>query len=186
MATLTNETINLIAQRYSCRAFLADPLTQDELQALAMAAVQAPSAMNKQPWRIIMVTNPDLLQEMETEGMRILAQAPDKSAYDLIQSRGGKLFYSAPCMAMLPILPGGELDCGIVCENIVLAAKSLGIDSVICGMARIPLSGEKGAALKEKMGFPEGFDFGMAVLLGHAAKEPVPPHTPDLSKIRYV
>ena len=77
------------------------------------------------------------------------------------------------------------LDCGIVSQNIALAAQALGLGNVICGMANIPLSGEKGAGYKEKIGFPEGWEFGMAVLVGYAAA-PGKPHEPDMGKIRYM
>ena len=75
------------------------------------------------------------------------------------------------------------LDCGIVSENIALAASSLGIDNLICGLARFSFTGEKGAAFKRRLRFPDGYEFGMAVLLGTAASPGGKPHEPDLSKI---
>lgn len=40
---------------------------------------------------------------MDEEGVKSLASFPDKSAYDRIMSRGGKLYYNAPCMIVIPI-----------------------------------------------------------------------------------
>ena len=81
--------------------------------------------------------------------------------------------------------PGTDMDCGIVSENIALAAASLGLGNVICGMAAVPLSGQKGEGYKQRIGFADGWEFGMAVLVGYA-KGAGAPHAPDMSKIRYI
>ena len=117
--------------------------------------------------------------------MRILAEAEDKATYQRFMDRGGKLFYNAPCMFLILKKPGSDLDAGIVTQNIALAATSLGLDNVICGMARIPFDGLNGKQFKEKAGFSEGWEFGMAVLVGYgkAAKDP---HVADRSKIQFI
>ena len=185
------DTIQAIRTRYSCRAF-ADKMPSDEaMQAIAEAAVAAPSGMNRQRWRVVVVKNKALMADLETEGMKNLAAFPDKSAYERIMSRGGQLYYNAPCMMVVLIAKaapaGAELfDCGIVSENIALAATSLGIDNLICGLAAFSFSGEKGTEFKARLGFPEGYDIGIAVLLGYAETAGGQPHEPDLSKISWV
>lgn len=47
-----------IDTRHSVRAFLPEPLTQDEITALLEAARRAPSSLNSQPWRFKVVTDP--------------------------------------------------------------------------------------------------------------------------------
>lgn len=180
-----NETLRTIANRYSCRDYEDRLPEKEKLEALAMAAVQSPSAMNRQPWQIVVITNKSLIDEMDAEGMRILSEWEDKSIYERFMGRGGKLFYNAPCMFLILKQPNTDIDTGIVSENISLAATSLGLGSVICGMANIPLTGSKGEMFKQRIGFPEGWEFGMAVLVGYA-KTSGKPHEPDTSKIRYV
>ena len=183
-----NETLNTIANRYSCRSYDGRLPEENQLEAIAKAAVQSPSAMNRQPWRIIVLTDKNLLDQMDAEGMKILSEAEDKSAYERFMQRGGKLFYNAPCMFIIFKKPGTDLDIGIVSENISLAASSLGLGNVICGMAAIPFNGENGELFKQKAGFPdisEGWDFGMAVLVGYAVT-PGTPHEPDMAKIRFI
>jgi len=182
-----NETLKTIAGRYSCRDFTGAPLAGDQIHAIANAAAAAPSAMNRQPWHVIVVTDKALIDELDDEGMRILAAAEDKSGYERILSRGGKVFYNAPCMVMVAS-DGSDyaaMDCGILSQNVALAAHSLGLGSVICGMAGIPLSGPRGDALKKRMKFPSGYGFGIAVLVG-AAKSGKAPHELDMAKITYV
>lgn len=182
-----NEVLETIARRYSCRAFTDVLPEDDKLRTIATAAVQSPSGMNRQAWRVIVVKDRALMDEMEAEGMAILAAMVDKSAYERIMSRGGTLFYHAPCMLMVPIdtSKGAVLDCGILCQTAALAATSLGIDNLICGFAGLAFSGSKAQYFKEKLGFPEGYEFGTSVLLGYAVK-PGLPHEPDSDKISFV
>ncbi|MCL2518929.1 MAG: nitroreductase family protein [Oscillospiraceae bacterium] len=182
-----NETLNTIAQRYSCRGYESKLPEKSKLDAIALAALQSPSAMNQQPWQIIVVTDKPLLDEMDAEGMRILSEADDKTTYERHMQRGGKMYYNAPCMFVILKKPGTDMvDIGIVSENIALAASSLGLGNVICGMAVIALNGPKGELYKQKMEFPaEGWEFGMAVLVGYANKTK-DPHDPDPAKIKFI
>jgi len=180
-----NEALNVIANRYSCRAYDGILPDKEKLEAIALAAVQSPSGMNRQPWKIVVVTDKAFIDDMDAEGMHILAGHEDKAIYERMMARGGKLFYDAPCMFFILKQPGMDLDCGIVSENIALAAAALGLGNCICGMARISLSGEKGDVFKQKIGIADGWEFGMSVLVGYA-KEVGTPHTPDMSKICFV
>lgn len=182
-----NETLKTIFDRYSCRDFADTPLTENQIKSIADAALASPSAMNRQPWHVIVITDKEFINELDSEGMDVLAAAEDKSSYERIKSRGGKIFYNAPCMIMIASDNSGYslMDCGILSQNVSLAAHSLGLGSVICGMAGIPLSGNNGEKLKKRMKFPEGYSFGVAVLVGTAnsGKEP---HELDNSKLTYI
>jgi len=182
-----NETLQTIAERYSCRDFADAPLTGAQLEALVQAALAAPSGMNRQPWHVIVVTNKALIDEMDAEGMRILAAAEDKGFYERMMSRGGKLFYNAPCMIMVAAEgpDAAPMDCGILSQNVALAAHALGLGSVICGMARIPLSGPRGEEFTKRMRFPAGYGFGIAILVGTAITGKAP-HAPDANKVTYI
>lgn len=184
-------TIEAIRTRYSCRAFSGKMPSDEHLGIVAKAAVASPSGVNRQLWRVIVVKNKELLADLEAEGMKNLANAPDKATYDRIMSRGGKLYYNAPCMMVVPIAKaqpaGAELfDCGIVAENIALAATALGMDTLICGLSAFSFSGEKGVAFAQRLGFPEGYGIGIAVLLGYAENPGGKPHEPDMDKITWI
>jgi nitroreductase len=185
------DTIEAIRTRYSCRAFTDKMPSDEDLAVIAKAAAASPSGMNRQLWRIVVVKNRELLAELEAEGMKNMSELPDKGMYERIMSRGGKLYYNAPCMIVVPIAKtnpsGAELfDCGIVSQNIALSATALGVDSLICGLAAFSFAGEKGARFKVRLGFPEGYEIGIAVLLGYAANEGGKPHEPDMGKISWV
>lgn len=185
------DTISAIHSRYSCRAFSAEMPSDEQLSAIAGAAVASPSGMNRQLWRVIVVKNRDLIADLEAEGMKNLAAAADKTTFERIMSRGGRLFYGAPCMIVVPVkqaVPAGAelFDCGIVAQNIALSAAALGVDSLICGLAAFCFAGDKRDEFKRRLGFPEGFEIGIAVLLGQAAAPGEKPHEPDFAKITVI
>ena len=183
-----NEVLKAIMKRNSCRDYTGKPLTAEQVDALVKAALAAPSAVNAMPWQVIMCTDKALIDEMNDAAMETMAQSEDKTVYNRIMDRGGKVFYNAP--AMMVILSEdskrwGVLDSGILVQNVALAAHSLNLGNVICGMASIPLEGPKGEDFKKRLKFKEGYTFAIAILIGEATvgKEP---HELDISKVSYV
>lgn len=185
-----NDTLKVIAERFSCRSFTARIPEEKCLSAIAQAAIQAPSGMNRQGWQVIIVKDKSVIDDMESEGMKILSGMEDKSMYERIMSRGGKLFYNAPCIIVIAIKEaypkGAELiDCGILAQNIALAATSLGVANLHCGFVGLAFAGVKAADFKSRLKFPGGYECGMGVLLGYTENS-VPPHTPNQDKITVI
>lgn len=180
-----NETLNTIKSRYSCRNYTGTAVSKEDLEAISLAAVQAPSAMNQQPWEIIVLTNKTLIDEMDSAIMDMLATQEDNALYTRMKNRGGKIFYNAPCMYIIAQKAGTDIDCGIICENIALAASSLGLGNVICKLAGLMFDTAKGREYKEKL-IPVGYEFGVAVLIGHASDGQGIAHQVDMSKIKYI
>ena len=180
-----NEVLKTIAARYSCRGFTGEAVEKEKVAAITLAAVQAPSGLNRQPWKISVLQSKAMIEEMDDTLMRLLAAQDDRSTYERMMSRGGKVFYNAPCMFVVAKLPGTELDCGIVAENMALAATSLGLGNVICGMAAVLLNDKAGTEYKDLL-VPKGYEFGIALLVGYPTSANSVPHKPDLSKIVYI
>jgi len=183
-----NEVLSAIAQRFSCRGYDGRPIEREKLDALVTAALQAPSAMNLQPWEIIVITDKGLVDEMDAACMETLGAAEDKSFYNRMMERGGKVYYNAPCLFLILKQPDNrraDIDCGIVTQNICLAAHSLGLDNVIVGMGEIPFNGPHGDEFKKRVGWTDGMAFAMGVLVGYGnvTKEP---HEIDITKARFV
>lgn len=184
-----NDTLNDISRRYSCRSYTDEPISNDQLEKICTAAISSPSAINIQPWKIVAVTNKELLAEMENEAITNLKNMEDQSSYNRIMSRGGKVFYNTPCMIFILTNTSASeyasLDCGIVSQTIALSATSLGLGNVICGMARLILIGEKADYFKEKIGIKDGYDFGLSVLVGNASQH-TDPHKPNKEKLTFI
>ncbi|MBP5279590.1 MAG: nitroreductase family protein, partial [Erysipelotrichaceae bacterium] len=74
-----------------------------------------------------------------------------------------------------------DVDAGIAVENIHLAAADLGLGSVILGCMRDVLNGEKKAYYSEKLGFPAGYTYRIAIAIGYPDTEK-PQHNFDFTK----
>ena len=183
-----NEVLKTIAGRYSCRDFADTPLTDEQVKAIAEAALAAPSARNAMPWHVIVVTDKALITDLDKEGVKILTTGDDPLGYgSRLKEEGGNLFYNAPCMVLIAKdgSPYAANDCGIVSQNITLAAHSLGLGSVIVGLAGVPFGGPRGEEFKKLLKFPEGYSFAISVLVG-TPKSGKDPHELDMSKVTYI
>ncbi|MDR2166880.1 MAG: nitroreductase family protein [Clostridiales bacterium] len=182
-----NEVLRTIEQRFSCRDYDGRPVDKETLQTIAKAALQSPSAMNLQPWRLLVIADKAMVDKLDCAAMDYMKSLPDKGLYNRIMERGGKVFYNAPVLYLILKDPAAgsnwtDVDCGIMTQNICLAAASLGLDSVIVAMAHLSFRGEDADELKAALKWPEGLEFGMGVLVGHGIikKEP---HEIDWGKV---
>jgi len=182
----TSETLDIIARRYTCRAFSDQPVPEDVIDAILTAGLHAPSANNKQPWRLIAITDKALIREIDDAGVAYIRET-DPAAYERTMGRGGHMLYNTPLMVLIAeqIMdnPYLDLDCGIMSSHLALAAASLGVDSCIAGMPRNSFTGEAGAELAKRAGIPDGFRFALSVLFGYASGDPRPGHEIDPSKV---
>ena len=170
-----NEILNAIEKRSSTRGYTAEKLTDAELEKLLRAGLQAPTAANKQEIHISVVDgNHPILAEIEAE----------KNALMKDQLRPDNFYYNAPLVLILSgdkDFPWSALDAGIAVENISLAAEGLGLGSVIIGIIKGAMSGDKKEYFSRTLKFPENYEFEIAIAIGHKAMEKGP-HEYDMGK----
>jgi nitroreductase len=190
-------TLETIASRYTCRNYLATAVPQTVLDNIALAGVQSPSSTNQQQWRIVVLTNPELIEQLDRAALEVLASdAKYERYYNMILKRGGKVLYGAPAIFVVAMptesvqgvtardLKSFDRDAGIAVQNMALAATAQGYASCICGLAGLPFTGSKAAELRQALQFPEGYDFSIALLVGEPAADAInEPHQPDLGKV---
>ncbi|MCL2856015.1 MAG: nitroreductase family protein [Defluviitaleaceae bacterium] len=183
-----NHVLKVIEERFSCRAFNGDKVDEGKIRAIAKAALHAPSAINRQPWRLLVVNDKKMVDRLDDAALTHMKCMDDQMFYNRIMERGGKVFYDAPAMFLILKEPGwkwGDMDAGIMTQNITLAAASLGLDSVIVAMAAFPFQSAEGEELKKMVKWHEDWEFAMGVLVGEraTAKEP---HEIDWDKVTFV
>jgi nitroreductase len=181
------DTLEAIRSRYACRSFADTPVPPDVLHTIAEAGLHSPSAVNGQPWRIISIARPDIIARLETAGLAAL-KTVDEAGYQRILDRGGKILYNAQALIIVaqaelhaPFPPA--MDVGIVAAHLALAATSLGVNCCIAALPGFAFQTAEGPELKQLAGIPDGFGFGICVLLGYAAGDPGKQHEPDPAKL---
>ena len=178
---MSNETLRLISARRSHRAYEGTPITEEQLNAILQAAVESPSAVNRQPWHFTVVRNQELLDEMNTAVReQAMKRDPSKRSPRFADS-DFHVFYHAPTVIFISGMPDNPytpIDGGIAVENIALAAESLGLGSVILGMPKDAFAGDKADDFRLALHFPEGWDFVIAIAIG------VPADTKDAHPVK--
>lgn len=166
---MSNDTLRLIASRRSHRAYESTPLTQEQIDALLRAAVESPSAMNRQPWHFTLVRDLRLLDEIHAAAREaVMKKRPEQRSPRFADDRF-HIFYHAPAVIFLSGMPDNPytpIDCGIAVENIALAAESVGLGSVILGLPKAAFAGERAEEFRKALQFPEGWDFVIAIAVG--------------------
>jgi nitroreductase len=154
------EKLRWIFGRRSIRQYSPGEIEQEQVQAILEAAMAAPSAMTKDPWRFVVIRQQQTLA-------RLAAVLP-----------GGKMLSTAA----LAILVCGDLDaalerelsyllqdCSAAVENLLLAAHCLGLGACWVGVHPVPNSLRK---VSELLGFPGNVIPIAAVALGHPGEQP--------------
>jgi len=173
---MENEVLSVIKARSSIRAYTDEKLTAEELAVLKEAALASPTAMNRQNQRFIFVTDDAKRTELEKGIFESILSHGDPAFVERMKSRGGRITYNAPLVVIICAAQGhfARVDAGIAVENIALAAKSIGLDSVILGMPEGAFTGEEGRAMRESFKFPEGYEYCIAISVGHRAMDKEP------------
>lgn len=125
----------LISNRQSDRAYKTTPIEQEKIDRIIQAARLSPSACNAQPWKFIVVNDPELKNKIaDTTSSKILGmnhftkQAP---VHIVIIMEGANLTSNFGSLVKGKTFP--LIDIGIAAENICLAAKAEGLGSCIIG-----------------------------------------------------
>ncbi|MEM4701272.1 MAG: nitroreductase family protein [Candidatus Bathyarchaeia archaeon] len=97
-------------------------------------------------------------------------------------------FWNAPTVILITAdktARFAEIDCALPAENILIAAESLGLGSLIMTSTELLFASEKGRELKRELGIPEGYEHVCVIALGYKDENPQPkPRRKDV--INYV
>lgn len=172
---MTNEptVFDAIATRTSIRAFdKSRPIGDDMIERMLRAAMAAPTAVNKQPWEFVVVTDDDTLKALSM-------------AHPHARIENGATLVIAVCGSLDNGLDGRGKeywiqDCSAATENLLLAAHGLGLGAVWCGVYPIE---ERVAAVREILQIPDGYAPLNLVTIGYPAQHPAPKDKWNAAKI---
>lgn len=184
-----NEVIKTIFERRAVRKYQDKSVSRDLIEQLLEAGRMAPSAMGKEPWRFYIITTKEDIklysQEIVKEGMHSIPEMGIKKAVKALVSgithlptmieffkADDPVFHGAPVAIIITAPKEDEwaaIDIGMCCQNIMLAAKSLGLDSCPVGFAKFI---EKTKSYP-KLGIPADEQVHLAIIIGYSDEHPV-------------
>ena len=165
----SNQVLDTIMQRRSIRAYKPDQISEDQLEAFIKTALISPTASNRQRFHFTVIQDREIINEIEEDVIREIAKTSATELLERIKSRKGKVIYDAPTLIILSAEPSSYsgIDAGIAVQSLALAAKSMGLDSVILGMLAYAFKGERAEEWKKRLQFPEGYDFTIGIAIGY-------------------
>ena len=177
-----NPVLSNIMARRSIRKYLDKPVEHEKLEVVVRAGINAPSGMNRQPWIIRVVEDQQLIAEVTEVYKR---NNPDQVKRD---KNFKNMFRNAPNLICVctPANGGGELDAGLLGENIMLAAQSMGLGTCcLGGPVRFLLSNEKCKFFLDRLDIPADYKLNYIIAIGYPDEQPdAKPR--DASKVKYI
>ena len=165
---MTNETLETLKNRRSCRAYLPKQITEEELDAVLEAGTYAPTAKGLQSPRIVVI---------QDEATRAKLSAMNAA----VMGSTGDPMYGAPTYLLVIAdahRPTAQQDGSLVMGNLMNAAASLGLGSCWINRAREMFDTQEGKDLLAAWGIQgdwEGVGFCILGLPRRPAQAGGPP-----------
>jgi nitroreductase len=184
-----NDVFKNIYLRRAVRDYKPYDVPDDIIRELIKAGTYAPSAMNRQPWRFVVVKDRDTIARLSERSKKLLLDGrgniDDPEAEHLataLRMPGFNVFYNAPVLILIFATPDAispERECSLAAENMMLAGRSLGIGSCFIGLA---LSLGSDDATLEELKVPKGHSLVAPLIFGYPVKdiETAPPRKEDV------
>ena len=159
-----NPVLSNIMARRSVRKYLNKPVEHEKLEAVALAGINAPSAMNRQNWAVRIIEDQKLMADVK----------------DMCRNAPNLICVCAPADGRF------DLDAGLLGENMMLAAQTLGLGTCIqTGPIRILTTDEKAKAFRDSLDIPDGYKLLYVISIGYPDEQPdAKPR--DTAKVKYI
>ena len=194
-----NPVVEAIKKRRSVRSYKAQAVPKDIIETIIDAGNWAPTGNNLQRWRFVIVENrefrqrlikaalptwkavisglmnskDDFLREYFTDFFpRCLGWPPQSYEETLSQARDMEdgVYWSAPVVIF--VMGTAPQECAMVCQNMMLAAYSLGLGSCIVGFGA-QVTGDAG--IVEALELKENEKIFGPIVVGYPEISPEPP-----------
>ena len=150
-----NDTLETIYKRRSIRKFKDNSPDRKTIETLIDAGRMAPTAINQQEWKFYVLTDREKIKALSKEIIKAGSKGLIKEGFKNLKKifRGGfhlsqgidfireedPVFHSAPIVIFITAPRNNEwagLDIGMCCENMMLAATSMGLATCPVGFGK--------------------------------------------------
>ena len=177
-----NPVLSNIMARRSVRKYLDKPVEHEKLEVIVRAGINAPSGVNRQPWIVRVVEDQKLIADV-TEVYK------QENAEQVKRDKDFKnMFRNAPNLICVctPANGGGELDAGLLGENMMLAAQSMGLGTCcLGGPVRFLVANERCKFFLDRLEIPADYKLNYIIAIGYPDEQPdAKPR--DASKVKFI
>jgi nitroreductase len=165
------QTLEAIHSRRSIRAFMADPVSDRELETIISAAAAAPSGGNVQMWVFISIREKKRIAALRTLAPGIIGIPPAIVVICLDNSR-----QTANPEGVPDVMP--RYDIGAALQNILLAAHDVGLGGCAIGSFH-------SQAISSFLKLPENVEPCLLVVLGKPEVSPSAPRQRPIKEIHF-
>ena len=182
-----NDILKTIYERRAVRKYKDIAVDRKLVEQIIDAGKMAPSAINKQPWQFYILADKEEIKAFSKQiakasvkgiaqtGLKSIVKSAAEfihSPHDLSFFKGDDfIFHGAPVVIFVASPKDNEwagLDIGMCSQNMMLAAKSLGLDSCPVGLAKFVES----TKLYSKLNIPPSHHVQLAIIIGYGDEKP--------------
>ncbi|MEN6320341.1 MAG: nitroreductase family protein [Syntrophaceae bacterium] len=181
----------LLTNRRAIRDFQNKEVPLSLIQDIIQDTCLAPTAMNGQPCKFIIIQNRDYIKKLSDESRRNLLsdleqnpESPLKNYEPRLRDNQFNVFYNAPCLVYF-IGPKNvnslEIDCALTVAYFMFSATSRGLGTCWIGLgAHI-----RDHKILDDIGVPKNCEIVAPIILGYPTSIPTASerHAPDILKI---
>ena len=163
--SLKNQVVETIMTRRSVRQYKPQAVERDKMQTIVECGINAPNAMNKQPWEVRVVDNADYINGVTELYKKANPKAAEDPAFK-------NMFRNAPTVVFIGHDTESEsspFDCGLLAENMMI----------------LELSKSKLSNDLQKLGFSEGYELLYCIGFGYPDEAPAAKPR-EAAKVKFV
>lgn len=186
---MSDHILENIKSRRSVRNFKEEPVPKEAIEKIVEAGRFAPSALNRQPWKFIIINDAKLIEELSHIAQRCIKRVhklipllrffikefQDQRVVNAIkktvESNEDTVFYKAPLLIFVANdkrIKGSSGDCYLTAQNMLLTAHALGVGGCFIGRGKaIPKS-----LLLKKLNLPAYYDINIHLAFGFPKEFP--------------
>lgn len=177
-----NAVIETIMSRRSIRKYTPQAVNRDTMQVILDCGINAPNGQNKQSWEIRVVDNPEFINGIsEVYKKENPGAANDPNFKNMFRNASTVVFIANDLSYDL-----SQIDCGLLGENMILSAWSMGIGSCCLGApARFMTSSAGAAEYLKRLDLPQGYQLLYCIAFGYPDETPAAKPR-NAAKVKYI
>lgn len=164
--------VRTIMARRSVRKYKPEAVRRDQMEVIIRCGLNAPSGMNRQPWAVRVVDSPEFLDGITA--LWLADMAPERAAETRAADGFRNMFRNAPTVIFIaaPVGGKGNLDCGLMGENMILTAQAMGVGSCCLGGPIAFMKSDAAAGYLARLQLPSDYELLYAIGMGYPDEEP--------------